>query len=39
MLEAAGFEKITCWGDMQGAPFDAHRSPNLVVTTTRAARG
>ena len=36
MLEAAGFEKITCWGDMQGAPFDAHRSPNLVITTTRA---
>jgi hypothetical protein len=38
MLEAAGFEKITCWGDMQGGPFDAHRSPNLVITATRASR-
>jgi AmiR/NasT family two-component response regulator len=36
MLEAAGFERITCWGDMQGAPFDARHSPNLVITATYA---
>jgi glycine/sarcosine N-methyltransferase len=36
MLEAAGFEGITCWGDMQDAPFDARRSPNLVITATCA---
>jgi glycine/sarcosine N-methyltransferase len=39
MLEAAGFEKITRWGDMQGTSFDACRSSNLVVTTTRATFG
>jgi len=31
-LAAAGFGDITCWGDMQGAHFDAERSPNLVLT-------
>jgi len=31
-LAAAGFRDITCWGDMQGASFDAERSPNLIVT-------
>jgi glycine/sarcosine N-methyltransferase len=34
MLEAAGFRGITCWGDMQGTPFDVRRSPNLVITAT-----
>jgi glycine/sarcosine N-methyltransferase len=34
MLEAAGFRGIACWGDMQGAPFDVRRSPNLVITAT-----
>ncbi len=29
-LEAAGFGDIACWGNVQGAPFDAH-SPDLVV--------
>jgi len=31
-LTAAGFGDIACWGDMQGAHFDAERSPNLVLT-------
>jgi glycine/sarcosine N-methyltransferase len=30
-LTAAGFTDIVCYGDMQGAPFDPDRSPNLVV--------
>jgi len=30
-LDAAGFGEITCWGDLQGAPFDPQTSPNLVV--------
>jgi glycine/sarcosine N-methyltransferase len=34
MLEAAGFREIACRGDMQGAPFDVRRSPNLVITAT-----
>ena len=34
-LTAAGFGEIACWGDMQGAPFDPDRSPNLVVTARR----
>ncbi len=31
-LTAVGFGEIACWGDMQGTPFDADRSPNLVLT-------
>jgi hypothetical protein len=31
-LTAAHFKAITCFGDLQGAPFDAGSSPNLVVT-------
>jgi glycine/sarcosine N-methyltransferase len=31
-LTTAGFTDIVCYGDMQGAPFDLDRSPNLVVT-------
>ena len=34
-LGAAGFDHITCYGDMSGAPFDAKESPNLVVTAHR----
>ena len=34
-LAAAGFGDIACWGDMQGAPFDPDRSPNLVLTARR----
>jgi glycine/sarcosine N-methyltransferase len=34
-LAAAGFGEIACWGDMQGMPFDADRSPNLVLTARR----
>jgi glycine/sarcosine N-methyltransferase len=31
-LTAAGFGDVVCYGDMQGAPFDPDRSPNLIVT-------
>jgi len=31
-LTAASLTDIICYGDMQGAPFDPDRSPNLVVT-------
>jgi len=31
-LTGAGFAKVACWGDMQGAPFDAESSPNLIVS-------
>jgi len=34
-LDEAGFGKVAYWGDMQGAPFDAKTSPNLVVTARR----
>ena len=34
-LATAGFGEITCWGDMQGAPFEPNWSPNLVVTARR----
>ena len=34
-LDTAGFGEVTCWGDMQGAPFDSGTSGNLVVTTRR----
>jgi SAM-dependent methyltransferase len=36
-LVAAGFEEVTCWGNMQGVPFDPQASPNLVVTAQRRA--
>jgi glycine/sarcosine N-methyltransferase len=32
VLAGAGFGRITCWGDMQGAPFDRVESPNLIIT-------
>jgi glycine/sarcosine N-methyltransferase len=34
-LAIAGFEQVTCYGDMQGAPFNAHGSLNLVVTACK----
>jgi len=34
-LTAVGFGDITCWGAMQDVPFDADRSPNLVLTARR----
>ncbi len=34
-LVAAGFEAITCFGDLRGAPFDAGSSPNLVLAAHR----
>ena len=34
-LTVAGFTDIVCYGDMQGAPFDPDRSPNLVVTARK----
>jgi SAM-dependent methyltransferase len=36
-LVAAGFEEVTCWGNMQGVPFDSQASPNLVVIAQRRA--
>lgn len=36
-LTAAGFTDIVSYGDMQGAPFDPNRSPNLVVTARQMA--
>lgn len=35
-LQAAGFHKITSYGNMSGAPFEASTSGNLVVTARRA---
>ena len=34
-LQAAGFDEIICWGDMQGGSFDPHVSGNLVVTARK----
>lgn len=34
-LGAAGFDGITCYGNMTGALFDAKESPNLVVRAQR----
>jgi hypothetical protein len=34
-LDVTGFEEITCWGDMQGAPFDPGSSGNLVVAAIK----
>lgn len=31
-LGDSGFDEIECWGDMEGNPFDADHSPNLIVT-------
>jgi SAM-dependent methyltransferase len=35
-LRMAGFEGMACYGDLQGAPFDAASSPNLVVTACKS---
>lgn len=34
-LQSAGFGTISCWGDMQGHPFDPESSGNLVITARR----
>jgi SAM-dependent methyltransferase len=34
-LRGAGFEAITSWGDMTGAPFDSAKSPNLILTAQK----
>lgn len=34
-LAQAGFEHVVCYGDMQGAPFDADSSPNLIITANK----
>jgi SAM-dependent methyltransferase len=34
-IETAGFVDITCYGDMQGHPYDTGNSGNLVVTARR----
>jgi SAM-dependent methyltransferase len=35
LVRNAGFESLTVWGDMQGAPFDPAHSPNLVFAARR----
>jgi len=34
LLRRAGFRAMTFYGDLQGAPFDAEQSPDLVVVAT-----
>ena len=34
-VASAGFDTITFYGDMTGAPFDPHSSGNLILTATR----
>ena len=36
-LEAAGFEELEAFGGMDGSPFDAHSSGNLVLRALRKA--
>ncbi|MBU0703624.1 MAG: class I SAM-dependent methyltransferase [Chloroflexi bacterium] len=31
-VQEAGFDHVTCYGDMTGAPFGSTHSPNLIVT-------
>jgi len=31
-LAEAGFDQVTCYGDMNDAPFYPNHSPNLIVT-------
>jgi len=35
-IGASGFDEITCYGDMSGAPFDPASSGNLIMTAHRA---
>lgn len=35
-LRRAGFDGLSCLGDMRGAPFDPETSPNLVVSAYRS---
>jgi SAM-dependent methyltransferase len=37
-LETAGFERVDCYGDLTGAPFDAKTSGNLVVVARLAKK-
>jgi len=34
-LTAAGFGQVTCYGDMQGSPFDTETSGNLILAARR----
>jgi hypothetical protein len=36
-LTKASYERVTCYGNMAGDPFDATSSPNLIVTARRPA--
>lgn len=36
-VRAAGFADPTCYGDLQGTPFDPETSPNVVIAA-RATR-
>ncbi|MDY7080099.1 MAG: methyltransferase domain-containing protein [Chloroflexota bacterium] len=33
-LTGVGFAEVACWGNMQGAPFDAESSPNLIISAS-----
>lgn len=35
-IAASGFDKIACYGDMSGAPFDPESSGNLIMAANRA---
>ncbi len=37
-LVAAGFSQVTSYGGLNGAPFEALRSPNLVVSAVKPGR-
>ena len=34
-FEQAGFTAITCYGGMDGAPFDPDKSGNLIITAVK----
>ena len=34
-LQAAGFEQVICYGNMQGAPFVPDTSPNLIISARK----
>ncbi|MGC8788049.1 MAG: hypothetical protein ACP5Q1_11560, partial [Anaerolineae bacterium] len=34
-LQKAGFTELTCWGDMQGHPYELEQSGNLVIVANR----
>jgi len=37
-LQKAGFAEISCWGDMEGHPYELDKSGNLVITAMHTVR-